>query len=692
MDPEVTAERRAKEDGSAGRPLKGSVLLIGALLVGSWTIVTLAGSVVAEVTSLFPEVAPAHPYFLPQHGWLLYVRLPAVALSAVALLLLPGVCLVLATGRASGWADVAVLGFGTSYLLNVALTTILKPVLGTPIDGADFRTGLAIVAATCWVALLWRVRAGVRWPLTSSADTRRILWTVAIVLVTLLSLIPVMFWQDMNDDGFEALEIGRSLSRFYLPRWPFEPRVLGLGVGLIGMAYPVQWFVLLFGPLEASARLPLLLYLPALFWLVVQTAEQGSPRRMRFSEEAALFVAFATFTVTMAFNASYDPYFADVAAPAAFEVLTVLCMLAAFEALRAGRDGWFLWYAILGFLCRPTGLLVLGLYAVGCLLAAPGEARRWLPRIGVAIVICLGLAVAHEALYVPWVLGDATVGYASSSVFGRMRFIQFFDFRRLAFAAFPCGLLPFFSLFAWKRQDPFARVLTIVALAYFAFFYFQAFIALHHFVPMMILSLAIFWRNHLQRGGLLGSWTLPVVFAAGAVSFWLSLPTHFEINRNVRPIGYRTAYLVGNYESDYDEVVRHAELLSKLIPWDWDAKDPGVELVSSPNTIIYYATRPKPSDVRIDYVMQPLSDVPPPSFLQIASDEQAALYVRDEDTWRRDRYRELRVDFRSSLYYIPRETLYPHWGRPAGNYSLDLKALVFYLKALAERSVGTSPD
>ena len=62
-------------------------------------------------------------------------------------------------------------------------------------------------------------------------------------------------------------------------------------------------------------------------------------------------------------------------------------------------------------------------------------------------------------------------------------------------------------------------------------------------------------------------------------------------------------------------------------------------------------------------------------FTGIAESPTGAVYVKDLERWRRDRYRELRTDYRSVVYEIPRETLFRHLGAPAGNYTINLKSV-----------------
>jgi hypothetical protein len=651
--------------------------VLGLLLVVSCAIVLSGRGVVAKTTSLYAWELPAHPYLNLAHAGLLYGVMPLVVISSLIVFLLPGIFLVLALGKTARWPELLVWAFGTSLITYVFVTSGVKLLAGRPVEPIAFVAAVTAAGACAWLILAVRVWRGSRlpWPLALRADVRRLLWTIAIPTVVLLTLLPVIFWQDMNDDGVEALEIGRSLTAHILPRFPTPTGFIGISEGMNAMAYPVHWFVALFGPVEASARLPFLLYLPVVFSLLLLLIETRSPGALGFREEALLCLALAIFVVTNSYNASYDPYFADLAAPTAFETMTTLCILATIYYLWKGAGFWFFFFALLSYLCRPTGLLILVLLGASTIMLTAEQRRTWLVRIVAAAALCVFVGVTYEKVIVP-AIGGRVEGYGFISALARFRYLRFDDFSRINYILFPSGIVPVMLLLAIRRQDILARTLTFVILLYFGFFYLQAFVALHHFAPLMVLPLVVFWRMYLHHEALFRRASLPIVAIAGIVAFCLSLPKSFEINRTVRPIGQRIALLVGDYDNNYMEQVRHLELYFDLIPPDWRVKDPEAELVSGYCSLIYYATRPKKPNTSIDYVIQPLADATPPGFTRIADDQDVAIYVRDLEQWHRDRFRPLRTDYRSSLYDIPRSRLFRHWGAPAGDYSVDLLQLV----------------
>jgi hypothetical protein len=666
---------------------KVAAISLGLLLLVSWVVIYTGKDIVPQVVDLHYLDLPDHPYFQPRDAGLLYVLLPIVVVSSLILYILPGILLVLAGGWCRRWGEVLIWGFGSAYIAYFCVTTAVKVLVPGQPDPEAFIAAVAVSAALAWALLAFRVFRGDRlpWPLVSKKDIRRLGWTVAIPVVVLTVMLPVIFWQDIHDDGLEALEIGRSLSTHVFPRFPMPGGVLGISAGMTAMAYPVHWFVALFGPVEASARLPMLLYLPVLFCTLIQLIEWQAPRGLGFAEEAVLCLALGIYTVTMSYSASYDPYFADIAAPAAFETLTIACIAAAIYFLWSGRTFWFLFFSVMSYLCRPTGLLVLGLLGLAVALVLPEYRKRWLVAIAAAIGLCVFVSFVYDRVYIPWVIGQASFGYDSGSMLDRMRYLRLIELSRINYGLFPSGILPFVSLLFFPWQDRLARVIAILSLSYFVFFFFQAFVALHHFVPVMILPLVVFWRVYLHHRGWFRRVSLPAVALTSVVAFGLSLPRHFEINRTVRAIGQKTAILVGDYDTDYLTQVEHWELFFGLVPPDWEVEDPARELVSGYASLIYYSTRPKSPYASINYVVQAVGEPEPTGFTRIAADKGAAVYVKDQQEWEDDRFQPLRTDYRSPLYDIPRSTLFFYRGIPPGHILIDLVKIAGDAKRFVQR-------
>jgi hypothetical protein len=655
---------------------KRRAISTGILLAFSVAGMLLTRGVPAAVRDLYPTALPAHPYFVPDKAVLLYVALPFACLMAVMVLLLPGIFLVLAHGRNDRFEAVLIKGFGAALGIHFVTTAVAKLLLPWPISPNTFLVLVAGAGVLTWGILAARLRhpGTMRWPFGDPAARRRIAWVVAILWITVAILVPTLFWQDLNADGFEALEIGRSLSWTLFPRGLTESGFLGLGIGMVPMAYPVHWFVMLFGPIEAAARLPLVLYLPALFAALLALIEFRSARRLARAEETAIVLALAVFVVVMGYSASYNSYFADLSSPAAFETLTITIMVAAAYFLWSEQPWWFVGAAVLSYLARPTGLLFILLFGAGVLLVAP-ERRRQTAFLVTATVGLWGILYVAVEILLPSVV-ESELGYPASSILERFQYLRLDDWRRVIYMVVPGGIIPALALVAVRQQDRIARSLTFATLGYSLVFYVPAFTNLHHFVPVMILPIAVFWRIVLRHPR--PRWLVGAALVGGAAAFFMSLPRHFDIDRTMRQIGKATAYRIGDYGGQHftDHRATHEgqALLQHLFAPDWDVADPSAELVGGLH-LTYYASQDVEPGFATTYVVQSTSAPPPSGFSKVGEDDTGAVYVRDVELWHRDRFHPRRTDYRNRLYDIPRTTLFPYWGIPAKKYTLNLGSM-----------------
>jgi hypothetical protein len=651
---------------------------LGAVTLVAAALLLLFKPAASSVAHLYPAALPPHPYFVPEHALLLYVELPLAVLSAVVLLLAPGVFAVLAAGGETRVAPLLLKGFVAAFGIHFCVTSLAKGLGLTLLHPSAFLALLLASGAGSFGFLALRVArgSGVSWPLTDPAERRRLYRLAAVPLITVVALLPVIFWQDLNEDGVEAYEIGRSLASHQLPRFPNGSGFMGLGIGMIPMAYPNHWFDRLFGSSEAAPRLPIALYLPILAAALLALIELRSPRRLGDLEDTVVLACIAAFTVAMGYNASYDTYFADLSSPATFEALTALLVVGMAYFLWSGQAVWFVCVATLTYLARPTGLLMLPLLGLGSLALPPDERRRCWRLLAVAMVVCVALLIAYERLWVRGTLGTGRYGYPTAGIIHRFRYIRLDDVSRLFFLLVPGGILPALSLFAFRRQDPVARALVIATLAYFTVFYFPAFTNMHHFVPAMVLPIAVMGRVALFGPERMGRTVAALAAALLAVA--VSLPRHAEVNRTFRQLGQATVYRIGDYDGSYEDhrrAINGRALLDSLFKPTWDVKDPSRELVGGLQ-LLYYATRPKANPDSVNYVVQVAEAPAPAGFSLVTSGPKGAAYVRDLDLWALDRSRGQTTDYRSAIYEIPRETQFNFLGISAGRYTFDLRRLL----------------
>lgn len=642
------------------------------------------------VASMSPEVFGDRPYLVPSQALMLYLLLPVAILSAGVVWMAPGLLLVAAFGSARGVASFWLRGFLVALGVQAVVTIVTTTVVPGWVPSSVLLTAMIVVAAGSW-GLYYRrgahgdggVDAGSS--ATAAPTGRRVGWLAAVPWLAVVCLIPVIFWLDLNDDGFEALEIGRTLGWFGVPRAPVD-ELLGLGIGMMPMAYPIRWFQALYGPIEASARLPLILYLPALYSATVLLIEHGARRVLGRWEELAVVAALGVMLFSLVFNASYDPYFADPASPTTFEILTVTLMLGAAWALVAGRVGWFFAFALIGFMGRPSVMPMVAFLGLGAAVFLERRAVTVLKWTILAVVSWFVLGALHGAL-LERLSGE--VLYSGQSIVDRFRYLRFTGWERLRFVLIPCGLVPVLALARLHRLDPVARTLVFAAAAYFALVSVPAFVALHHYAPIMVLPVIVFWRLWVAEAQ--PRLAVPLVAGVGlVVSAALAAPRSFELNRTFRQVGERVVVQPGDYGSTrYDEhlaALAFEPYMGTLFPYEWNVDDPSRELVVGLQ-LAYYSRSNAEGLEGADYVFHGVDQPVPPGFTSITVDggddidraveagRALAVAVRDSTIWIDERTAPRRVGYRSRWLEIPRETMFFFFGIPAVNYDLDLSTL-----------------
>lgn len=645
---------------------------LGAIPAAAILVLLLAGRQLAKVAALFPDTLPDNPYFVPEHAFLLYVLTPVLLLAALVVLVAPGVFLVLAGGRTRDPAPLFLKGTLVAFVLNIVAFGVLKLLPGPP--GAGVHTGLLFVMnIAAWAALAARDGDPAGNDAAAPSGARRWTWAALIPVLTAVLLLPVLFWQDLNPDGLEALTGGRSLAWFVLPRFP-DGETPGLNLGMITSSYPIHWFIALFGMDDASGRLPLLLYTPMIWMGLVALIEVRAPRRLTAAEDFALAAGLAVFIAAICFNDTYHAYSTDIASPANIDLLAMAGMLAMLYFFWNREWGWFLCAAMFTHVTRPTGLMLLGLLGIAVFLL--DRERLWsrLALIAGAIGLMLFWTVAFEK-GVPRI-ADIVIDSGAGEVAGRFRYLRFGHLQRFLWVIVPAGIVPVLALPLFRKQDAISRSLVLMTTLYFLFFFVIAFTALHHFAPAMLFPIVVFWRLALKSPAT-GRRVL-VVSAAAALALVLSLPRSMALDRTMRPIGQATVWNVGNYGGSYAEyrlAYDHKGLLLELFPPFWEVPDPAVEFIGSPWLQIRYSGHGAIGP-ETNYVAQPVADPAPAGFTQVAADSVAALYVRDLDRWRADRYQRRDTEWQSPALRVRREVLFWMLGVEAGTYDVDVRRVL----------------
>ena len=619
----------------------GLLRLLGVLAVG-WLPALIDAGALSEATALNVLAESEQPYFVPSEAWLLYVRAPVVALSGCLLCLSPGLLLALAARRSMGIPLWIVSGFGLSLLVVSAATMATQALLGTPLRDGRFALLLVVCSLLSYGVLQLRLaqKRRVSWPF-DEAGWRCILSSIVLVPWFFLAVFaPKFYWQTFTGDGIDAFEAARLL---FVQPVPFWDRAAGPiskfpSMGLL-CVYPISWFMRLFGEIEISTRLPMVLYLIAIYAAIVGLAQHGRSR-LKATEQSLVWLGLAIYLVVMTFSNTYNTYYADLALPASQDTLAVACFLGFVFAFVRSEPFWIvLWVALTYFsLINGALLVVLWLLAVGVL---------WRPRPRGAIVATLsaliGAMVAAQAA--PAVLdafnlpppGDVHgLGRLLARFTGpqleewrELKFLWHEDYlMRWAFVVFPSGILPSLALLGWRRQDSVTRTVAAVTVSYYLLFYMQAYVSLHYFVPAMLLPLVVYWRTDIP-----GSRGRPRLFlfataAAGLVALYLSLPPDATPGHHARRIGAATEIRLGGYESMEPEAFRQAWILGHIVPHPAHHLVPKRSFGEAATVLYHYAHRSWPKG-DINYVLQAASSPVPEGMELLAAKRDAKLYVKD---------------------------------------------------------------
>ena len=513
-------------------------------------------------------------------------------------------------------------------------------------------------------------------PAADRAEWRdRFVVVCGVSVMLALVLVSRIAWADLNPDGTELLTMGRSLVAFVVPRLP-TGEIPGVNLGMLPVPYPIDWLLAIGSASPIAARLPALGYMVLVGLGVTAIVEHGARRRLSPAEFAMVLAGAAAVCLTIGLNTSYDPYSTDLASPASIDLLALAFLVSTLYFLFAGEPGWCMASSVLMALSRPSAPLLCAMI-VAAIAVVERDVRS--PQLRVALVATATTLLVGfvYALAIESMTGSQ-VAEGGGNLLLRIRFLRFDDWGRFAYLILPAGVVPAFALAGWRRFDQQARVMTLVALAYFAFFYCLAFISLHHFAPAMLLPLAVFWRHETQRETATSLPARFVVAAGLAVAVLAALPrsmTPFRANREVaRSIAFDAGNVTGYtlVRSTFDA----SRALDSLFSPYFRVTDPQVERVGDPLSLAWYASLAVPSRDSAQYVVQPESLPRPVGATSLGTARGYALYARDVGAWKRQRHLPPPRDARSPLYDVPRTTLFQHLGRDAGVVQLDLKEVV----------------
>lgn len=631
-------------------------LKLALLAVVSLAAIPMHG-VVARAAAL-TELADVHPWSAWSRAGLLYVLVPLAALSASLLFLSPGLMLSVALGRASSLSSWVTTAIGISLVAVSLVSGAATALTGGPVLGAPYAMLVLVLSVVCATVADIRVRRGkCPAPAFEPEDRLTLALMVALALGVYYVLAPKFLWESFNGDGAHAFESSRLLVRHALPFWSAQAGPVAGFPGMTSMlfAFPNAWFLRLFGEVDASARFPFLLYLVALFAALLSLGERDR-RRVPVMAQSAVAIGLVAYALAMAFSATYSPYSADIALPATQDSLLMICCLGAMDAYWRREWGWLGLFAALTYTSLPNGLILLGFLMFADLCVTRPVPWRQGARLAITIGACvIGAMVASRIVAA---LGAPPPGgeYGVVGILKYFAFLQFTDWSRLVLILVPAGILPFVTFFRWSILDRQARALVLVTAAYFLFFFVQAHVSMHHFVPAMLLPVPAALRALTREPRTVRTWALAWCGAA-VIAVLLSLPRAFVVHTDGRSVGAGINLDVGDYATSSPDVFRHTTLLEQLFPYDWDPRVPFASYGGSPLVWNRYASHGVLLPT-VNYQIQSDTTPAPAGMHRVAADSGSVLYVRDLTRWEADLVRRPPTPAGSATYFVPRGILF----------------------------------
>ena len=385
--------------------------LLTAILCAAAAPVVFDRGAIGAASALHDLAHEPNPYFVPSQAWLLYVRAPLAAVSAFLLVLSPGLLCALAFRSSERFERWLMNGFGFSLIVVSAAVALVQELLGRPPRGGTF---VLIVLLLCGAALVFvqlRLRQGrfVANPLSGRRWRATALGLGAAAYVLVAALVPKIFWESFNGDGAHAFESIRLLLTRAFPFWEAETGTIAMFPGLTTMlfAFPGSWFVRLFGEVEASVRLPFVLYLIILYTAVVAVAEEARDQ-LRAIDRSLFVLPLVAYGLAMSFSATYDPYSADLALPATTDTLLLITFFGAALAFLRGEMVLLCMWTTLTFSVQPNGTLLLALWGVAALVFLRPRPVRPALVLGCTLSACIILS--STAIWWTEVIGQPAPG------------------------------------------------------------------------------------------------------------------------------------------------------------------------------------------------------------------------------------------------------------------------------------------
>lgn len=595
-------------------------------------------------------------------------------MAASALLVAPGLLFFLAFARPSERFEFWLLKGFTLALFGVpAVAAAVQAVTVTQMTGPAF---ILLILLLCIPSIGFLAQRAM--PSFMHNRSRDVIGMILLPLAILLLMTPKFYWEALNDDGAHSLLSATLFITQGLPFWP-------PGAGDIG-GYPTTkmmtevflqtGFVRLLGAHESTLRFAYLPGISILFGVMLSFLRDRN-KQTDTQTILGLGAALLLFSFVMAFNPSYNPYFADIALPMSREPLIFLGVLGYILFFMEKKFTWMAVVSSLALLSSPNGILLIGFFLIAhFILVRPLPVREVIIG-GLVVLVVVSLASALEMVLKMSGLIETSGEFNTSSILHRLRYVTIFDTQRFLFWLLPCGILPGLALLAWPWQDRLSRILTLMTVAYVLFFYVQAYRILpHHFAPAALMPLIVFWRLRPVQSA--QSFALIAALAGLAISTWISWPETLRPFMLTRDLGHRIAI---ETESDpffdLDEIRITQDLIAHAFPPIWTETELQDRQMVGSTSVYVHARMPVPEGVVKDYFIR--DEAHPLKAGEVVIGDAIdgrVLVVRDKEIHEKDLRRRGTQRSIADAYHVPFDTIFGRGVRSGDRPVWDIARLV----------------
>lgn len=626
-------------------------------------------ALVHYTAGLYDHAIESGPYFLPSHALVLYFLLPITIVGVIGSFLSPGIFLAARYLKSPDFSMLVIAGFGISILLISIVIGVAEALLQRPLVGLWLILLLLVFNLTAMV-----ISRGPK----AEANLKQIDWRkhrheltafFAFPMALLVLFLPKFFWENLNGDTAHVLFSTKLLIGSMNPYWPEAGGAYASDPGFTTSLtnFVNAWFLRLFGEVEFSVRMLVLLCFPVLLSSVLalirlNKADVHEVRTVWFAG-LALFLACFVFM----YNTSYDPYRADMATPMAREMLLMTCFFGCIQFFMQARIRLTIMFVGLTAIAVPSGIPLIIFWGIASVLILRPIPVRMLSVLLSAVLVCVILSVGVPMLLAA--TGQPVPGneFSGDGILDRLKFVTLHQFHRIAYILLPVGILPALSLFFFRDQDGFARALTLVVLMYFGLFYFQAYrVLLHHFIPAILIPLIVMWRfdgfHKPKNGKLIGS----AVSAGLIVGGIMSLPSSFNIHTHGKAFA-KSIHLVDDIQSFDEEIARLGEsheLFTKIVSPMSCTSDAESHYYIAPSTMYYYAQRGPNPEPSVQF------------YLEINEQTQSyRLFAIEPEIAEVMTQRRTVSSTQNPFYFVPRNRLFPCNSNDALGGVIDLSKI-----------------